>query len=156
MSKARAIKTGTMAAMMVLALPFTAQHEGLRLKAYLDPVSIPTICYGETEGVAMGMVASKTECDHMLEVKLGMVALQVDQLVVVPMGPEMHAALASFAYNVGIGAFKGSTLLRLLNAGDKVGACNQLPRWVFARGKWLPGLAVRREEERQLCLKGVR
>lgn len=143
------------AGVMAILLPFTAHHEGLRLKAYLDVAGIPTICYGETSGVRLGQVASKSECDTMLAMRLTYFALQVDSLVAVEMGDKMHAALASFAYNVGVSAFSRSTLLRKLNAGDYVGACNELPRWKYAGGKVWAGLIKRREQERALCLRGV-
>jgi lysozyme len=130
----------------------TAHYEGLRLKAYLDPVGIPTICYGETDSVRLGQVRSAEQCDQMLAVRLGYFASQVRLSVKQPMTVERHAALSSFAYNVGIGAFQSSTLLRRLNAGDVAGACNELPRWNKAKGRVLPGLVKRREAERKLCL----
>jgi lysozyme len=65
------------------------------------------------------------------------------------------AAYTSFTYNVGVGAFEKSTLLRKLNGGDRVAACNELPRWVYARGVKLPGLVNRRREEQALCLSGL-
>jgi len=137
---------------MSIAMPMVGQFEGLSQKAYLDAVGIPTICYGETENVRMGQVVSREECDDMFAIRLAWFALRVDQSVKVKMTPERHAALASFAYNVGMDAFDKSTLLRKLNAGDVVGACNELPRWNKAGGRVLRGLTVRREKERQLCL----
>lgn len=146
-------------AVMVLALPFTAQHEGLRLKTYLDVGGVPTICYGETLNVSLGQTKTKDQCDQMLSARLGYFAWQVDAAVVPPMKPEMHAALASFAYNVGLANFQTSTLLQKLNSGDAVGACNQLPRWnkIKQNGTLVVsnGLTKRREAERQLCLKGI-
>jgi len=58
-------------------------------------------------------------------------------------------------YNVGVGNFKSSTLLKLLNKEKRVEACNQLTNWVFAKGKKLRGLVNRREEEKNLCLSGL-
>lgn len=127
-------------------------YEGLSTKAYLDPVGIPTICYGETEGVVMGQITTKSECDRMLKVKLGWYATRVYLVVNREMTPYQHAAFTSFAYNVGVESFKESTLLRKFNSGDAVGACNELPRWVYAGGKKLNGLVKRREAERKLCL----
>ena len=69
--------------------------------------------------------------------------------------PATRAALGSFVYNVGAGNFQSSTLLRKAKAGDLVGACNELPRWVYAKGQKLNGLVRRREAERQLCLEGL-
>ena len=60
-------------------------------------------------------------------------------------------AFVSLAYNIGSGAFCGSTLVRKLNAGDYAGACAEIDRWVYAGGKRLPGLVKRRAEERARC-----
>lgn len=62
-------------------------------------------------------------------------------------------ALASFVFNVGLGAFEKSKLRRLLKAGDKAGAANEFPRWNKAAGKVLPGLVTRRAAERALFLE---
>lgn len=140
---------------LALALPVTAHHEGLRLKAYLDPVNIPTICYGETENVSLGDVKTKEECDDMLAVRLAWFGAQVQKEVPYTLPPETHAAIASFAYNVGIGAYKRSTLLKKLKEGDIVGACNELPKWKYAGGMVLNGLIKRREAEKELCLRGA-
>lgn len=140
---------------LAIAGPFVAHHEGLRLKAYLDPVGIPTICRGETLGVEMGQEKTLAECDALFDARLGMFAYAVDYAVTVPMSPKTHAALTSWTYNVGVRAMEKSTLVKLLNEGKGVQACNELPRWNKARGKVLPGLVKRREEERKLCLEGL-
>lgn len=141
----------------VIAISATtiAYYEGVRYKAYLDPVGILTVCYGETEGVDKSRTYTESECRKQLEARAAEFAAAVEVLVQPPMTPSTQAALTSFAYNVGIDAFAKSTLLRKLNAGDAVGACNELPRWNKAGGKVLPGLVKRREAERKLCLKGV-
>lgn len=149
----RAATTG-LAAVTLIAAPFTAQHEGLRLKAYLDPIGIPTICYGETVGVEMGQEKTKEECDALFEVRLAYFATRVDMLVEPEMEPATHAALTSFTYNAGVGAFKRSTLRRKLNEGDLQGACDELLRWVYAGGRKFNGLVRRRAAERNLCLQG--
>ena len=154
MFKSKSFKNTALAA-AILALPVTGQFEGLRLKAYLDPVGIETICYGETDGVELGQEATAQECRDMLAIRLGWFSYQVGGLVDVPITVETHAALTSFSYNVGIQAFSKSTLLKKLNAGDYKGACNELPRWVYAKGRKLNGLVRRREAEKELCLKGI-
>lgn len=73
---------------------------------------------------------------------------QVAAAVTVPTSPMQLAMLTSLAYNIGISAFRSSTLLRLLNAGDYVGAAEQFPRWNKAQGKVLAGLVARRAAER--------
>jgi lysozyme len=64
----------------------------------------------------------------------------------------VRAALISWMYNVGEGNARNSTLIRKLRAGDITGACNELPRWSYAKGKHIRGLYNRRKDEQQLCL----
>jgi lysozyme len=144
---------GALVGVVAIAGPFIQGWEGRSLTAYLDPVGIATICDGETEGVYLGQVKTHQECDEMTKRRITEFAEQVDDLVKVKMPESRHAALTSFAYNVGITNFKRSTLLRKLNAGDTVGACNELSRWVYAKGVKLRGLVRRREAERELCLQ---
>ena len=80
---------------------------------------------------------------------------QLLQAVTVPLSEQEHAAYLSFHYNVGAGNFRSSTLLRHLNAGERIEACKQLSRWVYAKGIKLPGLVARRAAERELCLHGA-
>jgi lysozyme len=140
---------------MLIAAPFVAGWEGLRNVAYLDPVRVPTICYGSTEGVKLGQTKSDEECRAMLKAELGEFMRGVDAAVKVEMPDTRRAALTSFAYNVGLANFQRSTLLRLLNQGHTVAACNELRRWVYAKGIKLKGLVRRREAERELCLIGT-
>lgn len=146
---------GALAGVVLLITPFIQGFEGRRLNAYLDPVGIATICDGETEGVFLGQVKTHQECDEMTQARVTEFAEIVDREVTVRISLEIHAALTSFIYNVGEGNFKRSTLLRKLNNGDYVGACNELPKWVYAKGVRLRGLERRREAERQLCLQGI-
>lgn len=145
-------KTLTAAAVAaVIATPVVMTYEGKELQSYLDPVDIPTICYGHTDGVKLGQTKTDAQCQALLEGELGRVITQVDQLVTAPLPATRLAALGSFAYNVGVGNFKKSTLLRRLNAGEGAAACSELDRWVYAKGKKLPGLVSRRTTERWLC-----
>ena len=77
---------------------------------------------------------------------------RIRELVLVPITPQMAAALLSFAYNLGMGALSSSTLLRKLNRGDYEGAAEQFSRWVYAGGRILPGLQYRRADEARLFL----
>ena len=61
-------------------------------------------------------------------------------------------ALTDFTFNLGIGSVQSSTLLKLLNQGKHVEACQQLTRWVKAGGKTLAGLVKRRDKEMPYCL----
>lgn len=141
---------------LAIALTAVAGFEGLRTTAYLDPVGIPTICFGHTADVQLGDTKSPVECEAMLTDEVVNYGLGVSNHTKVALSHEEQAAYTSFAYNVGIGNFQSSTLLRKLNAGDREGACNELPRWVYAQGVKLPGLVNRRAEERTLCLSGFK
>ena len=134
-----------------IAVACVAGFEGLRTVAYRDPVGIPTICFGETRGVKMGDRSTPDECKDLLIDRLEDFAKGVDACVTVPMSDSRKAAMVSFSYNVGVGAFCKSTLVRRLNAGDP-GACDELRKWTKAKGITLPGLVKRREEERRLCM----
>lgn len=63
-----------------------------------------------------------------------------------------HLALASFAFNVGLGALQASTLRAKHNRGEFSDAANEFRRWVFSSGRRLRGLEIRREDERALYL----
>jgi lysozyme len=140
---------------LAIALSAVAGFEGLRTTAYNDPVGIPTICFGYTHDVELGDRATPEQCQQLLTDEVVKYAHDVSNLSVVPLSHEEKAAYTSFAYNVGTGAFERSTLLKKLNAGDRRGACNELPRWVYAKGIKLPGLVKRRAAERELCLSGL-
>lgn len=140
---------------LLIATPFVGQWEGLRTEAYLDPVGIPTICYGHTRGVEIGDQISAQECHDLLTVELREYLAAVDDFIYVDMPDTRRAALTSFAYNVGIENFKRSTLRRKMNEGKTQAACEELRRWVFAKGKFLSGLKRRREAEYRLCVDGL-
>lgn len=135
-----------------IALAMVAGFEGLRQGAYLDPVGIPTICFGETKGVHLSQHATEAQCEAMLADSLAIANRAVDLCIHAPLGEYRRAALVSFAYNVGQANLCSSTLARKLNAGDAVGACNELPRWNRAKGIVLPGLTRRRATEQAMCL----
>ena len=143
------------AAWCAIAVSCVSVFEGLRTYAYNDPVGIPTICFGETKGVKLGDTATISECKDMLADSLMLANKAVEKCTKVPLTDYRHAALVSFTYNVGGGSYCSSTLLRKLNAGDTVGACDQLLRWKYAKGIALPGLLNRRIKEREMCLKGI-
>ena len=72
----------------------------------------------------------------------------------VPLAQHQFDALVSFVFNVGGGAFRESTLLRELNAGDYDAVPRELNRWVKAGGRTLPGLVRRRGAEGVLFSRG--
>ena len=134
------------------------KHEGLRLKVYPDPATGGkpyTIGYGSTRNVRIGDTITQVQAERFLDDDMTESFACVDSLVTVPLTDKQRGALCSFVFNVGCGAFKKSTLLKLLNVGDYTGAAAQLPRWNKAAGNILPGLVRRRGEERALFLSGT-
>ena len=140
---------------VALVLPVVMLYEGTVLRTYKDPVSILTACTGHTgPELRMGQTFTKEQCETML---YGDLLKHADALncIKTPLTDNQKAAFLSFAFNVGNGAFCKSTLARKANAGDLMGACAELSRWVMAGGRELPGLVKRRAAERQLCEKGL-
>jgi lysozyme len=132
------------------------EFEGCKLTAYLCPAGVWTIGWGSTGvGVSKGVVWTQAEADERYKKDMAVFKAGVQKLVTVPVNKNQLEALASFAYNLGIGALKGSTLLKFLNAGNYQAAANQFLRWDNANGKVLAGLTRRRTAERNLFLKGV-
>ena len=126
--------------------------EGRRYYAYQDVVGVWTVCDGHTgTDIRHGHRYTDRECDSLLKADLQKVASAIDPLIKVRIPDPTRAALYSFAYNVGAGNFQTSTLLRKINQGDQKGACDQLRRWTYAKGKQWKGLVTRREIEREVC-----
>ncbi|MCG9057971.1 lysozyme [Laribacter hongkongensis] len=134
------------------ALGSIALRDGYRDTAYIPvPGDVPTIGFGTTEGVKMGdrITPPKALARALSDVQKFVGALK--QCVRVPLHQYEYDAFVSLAYNIGSGAFCGSTLVRKLNASDYAGACAEIDRWVYAGGKRLSGLVKRRAEERAQC-----
>lgn len=133
------------------------RFEGLRLKAYLDAVNVPTIGYGHTGlEVKLGLEISLEKAEELLRRDLARFEAAVNSL---GEGSPHHLpcftqnqfdACVSLCYNIGVGAFLRSTLYRLLREGKSNQAAAQFERWNRAGGKVLAGLTVRRKLERTL------
>lgn len=140
-------------ALSASALVGIAVHEGYSPIAYRPvPGDVPTIGFGTTDGVKMG---DRTDPVQALTRKLADVQQfegALRQCVRVPLHQHEYDAFLSLAYNIGPGAFCGSTLVRRLNAGDYVGACAEILRWDRFQGQPLRGLTLRRQAEHRQCL----
>lgn len=147
------IKKGAAIATMAIAL--VGGFEGLRQTAYRDVVGVPTLCYGETRGVRMGMTASKAECDDMLLKGLADFERGVLSCTTAYLPEPRLVAMVSFAYNIGTGGYCKSSVVRLINAGHVQAGCDFLMRYNKAGGIVFPGLTRRRSAERELCLRGA-
>lgn len=136
------------------------QWEGLELEAYQDQAGIWTIGYGHTRGVKRGDKVTKEQALKFLEEDFKDASSAVDSYVKVPLDESQRSALISFVFNVGAGAFRSSTMLRKLNAGDSQGAAEEFARWKFVTdpktGEKVVsnGLVNRRASERDLFLGG--
>ena len=140
---------------VALAVPLVAHFEGYVPWVHRDPIGRLAACYGhDDQTMTLGKRFTAAECQAMLEADLLKHAEALD-CIKTPMTDGQKAAFLSFAFNVGNSAFCKSTLVRKANAGDLMGACAELSRWVMAGGRELPGLVKRRAAERQLCEKGL-
>ena len=141
-----------------MGLSLIKSFEGFSAKPYKCPAGVPTIGYGATyypDGKRVTMAdkpVSEADATAMLRSMLASYEAGVSRYVQVPLTQGQFDALVSFAYNLGLSALKGSTLLRLVNARDYAGAAAQFARWNRAGGKVLPGLTRRREAERVMFL----
>jgi lysozyme len=132
--------------------------EGLRLQSYLCPAGKPTIGWGSTRGVELGMTISPEEALSRLKIDLQGVEMFLLSRVRVPLLQREFDALASWVFNCKREPVITSTLLRLLNEGQKALAAEEFPRWKFATVDGKPvvqlGLVRRRLCERHLFLTG--
>jgi len=130
------------------------QYEGFRDKAYKDTGGVWTIGYGTTriagKPVEQGQTCTQAEALEWLRLDTAVAQTAVNQSVRVPLKQNQFDALVSFVYNIGIDAFRASTLLRKLNAGGIEGAAKEFDRWVHDNGKVIPGLVSRRKLERSM------
>jgi lysozyme len=123
--------------------------EDLRLKAYICPGGQLTIGYGHTgPDVYEGQIITIERAEELLESDMIRFVDGVDQLIRVPLTDGQAAACASLMFNIGVGSFERSTLLRLLNGLDYEGAAKQFLRWNKSKGEVLDGLTTRRETEK--------
>lgn len=131
-------------------LDLIKSFEGLRLSAYKCPADVWTIGYGTTAGVKPGQRITEQQAEELLRKDAAQVEAQVLRTIKVPLTQGQFDALVSFTYNLGAGNLADSTLVRLLNAGDYMGAAAQFDRWNKAGGKVLKGLVTRRAAERAM------
>lgn len=167
----RARKVAVLAGVLLVTLDafqanYTQGWEGVRFVPYRDVAGVLTVCAGHTGAdIVPGKVYTKDECAALFQADL-------ERVVDVPLAaclhppaalaPEVVAAVRDFTFNVGGGAACKSTLVAKLNAGDTAGACEEFKRWVYAGGRVVYGLQVRRylgdpgrQSEADLCRAGL-
>jgi len=126
--------------------------EGLYLKAYLCPAQVATIGYGHTNGVKLGQVIIVDQAIEYLKADLAPVEAYLNKSGLV-LNQNQFDALVSFIFNLGQGAFNGSTLKKEIIENDREGIKTNWMKWVNAGGKKLPGLVRRRDLELDLFFK---
>lgn len=132
-------------------MQLTERFEACRLVAYWDTLGkVWTVGWGATgAGISSGTVWTQEQADSWLQARYGANADTINQIVNVQLTQGEFDALCDFAYNAGISALEGSTLLRLLNTGDFSGASQEFDKWDHAGGQVIAGLLRRREAETQ-------
>lgn len=135
------------------ARDFIKRCEGLRLDAYRDSGGLLTIGFGHTgSDVHAGMRITHERAQELFDADYEKAEGAVRAAVSVPLSDEQAGALTSFVFNVGMGAFRGSTLLKKLNASDYKGAADELLRWNHVGTAVSAGLTSRRKAERAMFL----
>ena len=128
----------------------TKSFESCRLTAYQDVKGIWTIGWGHTGShVVSGLVWTQEMADTMLIADVSTAVYTVNVAVTIPISQGEFDALVDFAFNCGCAAFKGSTMLVKINAGDLSGAANEFEKWDHASGQVVAGLLRRRIAEEQ-------
>jgi len=140
-------------ALSASALVGIAVHEGYRGEAY-EPVKgdVPTIGFGTTEDVEMGDRITPERALVRLLNDANKFQNAVRRCAPVPMHQYEFDAYVSLTYNIGENAFCKSSLVKLLNQQKYEEACQQILRWDKFKGRALPGLTKRRQEEFKKCL----
>lgn len=138
------------------AAPLVKKYEGCKLEAYKCPAGVWTIGVGHTgSDVHEGLKWTQAQADEALNKDLLRALNDARKGIDVGLNDKQMAAIVSFVFNLGIGNFRNSTLLKKINKGDFLGASKEFGKWTYAAGKQLPGLVARREAEAKLFLEHI-
>ena len=122
----------------------TQSFESCRLVPYLDSKGAPTNGWGNTHGVIMGVAITQEQADADFLSNMKEAVRAVNQYTTIQLTQNEFDALVDLVFNIGSGNFYTSTLLKLLNAGNKQGAGSEFEKWDMSGGVHLPGLLKRR------------
>lgn len=135
------------------ALDLIKQFEGCKLQAYEDQAGVWTVGWGTTgPGITERTTVSQGVANGMLLGDVSRVSQDLSQLVGINVNQNQFDALVSLVYNIGLGAFKSSTMLKLVLKHDLVGAAGEFPKWDHVNGTVSSGLLERRLAEQKLFL----
>ena len=129
-------------------LLLTQSFEGCKLMAYPDSKGIPTIGFGHTRNVHLGDSCTQEQADAWLDSDVQGAVYTVNHYVAINLSQPEFDALVDLVFNIGTSAFANSTMLRLLNCGDLIGASLEFEKWDHAGGVVVAGLLRRRVAER--------
>lgn len=146
---------GGAAIALALAIHGLKPDEGKSNVTYADIVGMPTACYGHT-GAGTGTIGSRhtdAQCDALLSSDAQKAENAVLRCTPGLAGhPYQLAAATRLTFNIGAGAYCGSTIAKRFNAGQWQAACDGFSAWHYAGGRSIPGLVARRQRERTQCL----
>lgn len=134
--------------------------EGCRLKSYQDSVGVWTVGYGLTSAAGLikvgpGLSITQQQADDYLVQSLVKYESAVTKALTRAPNENQFSAMVSLCYNIGPGAFAGSSVARHFNAGNLQASADAFRLWNKAGGQVLKGLVNRREDERKLFLTPV-
>ncbi|EPW5280663.1 lysozyme [Yersinia enterocolitica] len=134
-------------------LELIGNAESCRRDPYVCPAGVLTDGIGNTHGVKAGVIKTDTQIAADWEKNI----LQAESCVNKygngnKLNQGQFDAVTSITFNAGCAQMQKSTMYRMLREGKFTEACYQFPRWTYGGGKQLPGLVIRREKEKALCL----
>jgi lysozyme len=141
------------------AIELIKRFEGCRYNPYRDSVGLWTVGYGHLIGDGKSLpsgynrVFTQKEIDDLLVNDFTRFESGINMLIRVPLSQNKFDALCSFCYNLGMGTFQKSTLLKDINASMWDAAANDILKFHFAGGVSIPGLVKRRQAEHDLFIK---
>lgn len=149
------IAAGLSAPAAYVGYDLTLPSEGLVLAPYSDPVGLTTYCVGHlaTKKDVLKKSYTEEECMTILAQDFKKHQTETDKMVDGKYASEwQRGALTDMTFNNGAGLIAPSTMISLVKQGKHVEACDQLIRWVYAKGKKLGGLVKRRDKTMPYCL----
>jgi len=147
---------------MALLLALVERFEGLRLRPYICPAGVPTIGLGSTryeDGTPVRLTDSPITRERAYAIAQDQLLREyIPQTLALCPGIDTQrrcAALVDFAYNLGSGSLRGSTLRKRVNAGRWDDVPGELSKWVRGGGRILPGLVARRKAEALMVQRSI-
>jgi lysozyme len=140
---------------LILAADLCRFFEGFSSKPYICPAGYPTIGYGtvyKPDGTKVTMQDAPISRELanqwlMRELRNNYMAGVLKASPILITNQRLLAAITDFAYNLGVGRYRASTLKRRVDSNDLLGVETELKKWVRGGGRVLPGLVKRRQAE---------